>query len=108
MLDLIAWISLIITVIIEFLIYLVVIRKKVWNLLLYAVLINVFTVPLAYLFYGMYPSLFFFIEFVVFLVEAFLIGKLFEIKWTKAALISLVANFITMMIGIVLVFRYAL
>lgn len=88
---------LIFTIIVEFIVYVIAIRKNIKNLLLYAILINAFTLPLASLFYGILGLLL--IEFFVFLIEFILIMLLFRIKWWKALIISFIANLITTIIG---------
>ncbi|MFH1607689.1 MAG: hypothetical protein ABIA78_01000 [archaeon] len=103
MIELLIIFSIIPTIIIEFIVYSLFIRKEYLKLLSYAVLINVFTWPLAHLFIGNLIS-FFYIEFFVFLIEFPLIMLLFRIKWWKALIISFVANLITMLIGLFLGF----
>lgn len=96
---------LIFTIIIEFIVYVIAIRKNIKNLLLYAVLINAFTLPIAYVISGILGSLFLFlIEFFVFLIEFVLIMLLFRIKWWKALVISFIANLITTIISGILGF----
>lgn len=95
---------LLLTIIIEFFIYLIFIRKNILNLLLYSVLINSLTNPLANFMYQLKPWLFsqiFIIELGVFVMEIFFIKFLFEISWKKAILISLVANLASFIFGII-------
>ncbi|MEK6935524.1 MAG: hypothetical protein AABW67_01955 [Nanoarchaeota archaeon] len=89
--------ALIFTILIEFIVYSLFIRKDYGKLFLYSVLINAFTNPLANL-SSAYMNIFL-IEFFVVIVEIFLIKSLFEIKYWKAILISLIANIISLVLG---------
>lgn len=89
-----------ITIVIEFIAYAVTIRKKIPFLLFYCILVNLFTWPLANLFYGVL-GLFFIIELCVFAVESVLIKYLLDISWKKAMIISFIANLITALIGLI-------
>lgn len=82
---------LILTVIIEFAVFLAVFRKNPKQLLFYSVLINSFTNPLANLAFSISGN-FLLIEFAVFLAEIFLIRELFETNLKKAFIVSLLAN----------------
>lgn len=88
------------TILFEFVIYSIAVRKNYGKLFVYAILINLVTWPLANLLYA-YFGMFFLIEFLVVLAEIFLIKKLLEVSWIKALVISLIANLITMFFGIV-------
>jgi len=90
------------TIVIEFIVYAVAIRKNFQNLFLYSVLINAFTNPLGNWLYSHYSLIS--IEIGIFVVEIFLIKYLFRIKYWKAILISLVANLITFFVGIFILF----
>ena len=92
------------TIVIEFVVYAVAIRKDFLNLILYSVLINSFTNPLGNLLYSYINSFYslFYIEFGIFVVEIFLIKYLFKIKYWKAILISLIANLITFLVGVLI------
>lgn len=85
---------LIITICLEYLVYVIAFRKRYLELLNYSILINTFTNPLANLFYEFNTSLlnFLIIEFFVFFLETFLIMGLMNINYKKAILISLIAN----------------
>ena len=89
------------TILIEFFIYSIIIRKEFRKLFLYSLLINSFTNPLANLFFNG-TNWFLFIEIAVFIVEIFLIKYLLKINYWKAILISFVANLITSMVGLFL------
>jgi len=93
------------TILIEFIVYSIAIRKEYKKLFLYAILINAFTWPLVYLFYGLFGQILV-IEFLVFLVEIPLIALLIRITWEKAVIISLIANTLTTIMGFVIfIFR---
>jgi len=92
---------LILTIITEFLVYLIFIRKNILRLFLYSILINSFTNPLANLVYGFGVNIFL-IEFIVFVVEIFLIKLLFKMDYKKVTLISFVANLASFIIGVLL------
>lgn len=86
------------TFIIEFVIVWAFIRKNIRKILLYEFLINLFTWPLATLAsnfgIGLLP-----IEAAVIIVEFILIKLLFDLKYPKSFLISLVANAVSFIIG---------
>src|SRR3989344_7732498 len=90
--------SLIITIIIEFGIIWIFIRKDISKLFLYAVLINSFTLPIATFSYQNIIDSFFLIEILVLFAESILIMLLLKTKYSKALLISFIANLITSMI----------
>ena len=91
-------IALIVTILIEFFIYSLFLRKNYLKLLGYSILINGLTNPLANLIFNM-AGLVLLIEILVFVVEIFLIKYLFRIKYLKAILISFIANLISFLIG---------
>jgi hypothetical protein len=99
-------VAIIATIIVESIVYIVAIRQEFWKVLWYCLLINLFTVPLANLFYGVYYGIsnysFLIIEFFVFLVEFVLLMLLFKIKWWKALIISFAANLASMTFGVIL------
>lgn len=90
--------SFLITFFIELLVYFLIIKDKIIKIIGYCFLINLFTWPLANLFYGLF-GYFYLIEFFVILIEFFLLLFLFDIKWERALTISLVANIITATLG---------
>jgi len=99
--------AIIATIIIEFIVYVIAMRQNIWKVLWYCFLINLFTVSLANLFYGILYTetnvfLFLIIEGFVFLVEFVLIMFLFRNKWWKALAISFVANLASMILGVFL------
>lgn len=91
----------VLTFVIEFFVVYFFIRKDYLKVLFYVFLINLFTWPLANLFYG-FGANFYFIEFCVFLAESVLIMLLFQVKYKKALLISFIANLLTASAGLVL------
>jgi hypothetical protein len=90
-----------ITIFIEFIIYAIVIRKNIPSLFIYCLLINLVTWPLANLFYSFF-GVFLIIELCVFAVESILIKYIVDISWKKAAIISLIANLITAIVGLII------
>lgn len=92
--------ALLITIFVEFAVYTVSIRKDFLKLFLYSVLINSFTLPLANYGYQNVLRNFYAIEILVVLSESILIMLLLRIKYTRALLISFVANFITALISL--------
>ncbi len=96
---LLAWLT---TIIVEFVIIWFFIRKAPLKLLLYSLLINSFTLPIATYSYLNILNNIYFIELSVILAESLLIILLLKINYKKAFLISLVANFITALIGFLL------
>lgn len=92
-------IKFILTFLIEFFVILLFIRVEPKKLLLYSLIVNIITFPLATILYNGINGLVI-IEFGVFLVESVLLMKLLKIKYSKAALISFIANVITTTIGL--------
>lgn len=93
------WITLPLTILIEFGIIWLFIRKDPIKLLSYLALINVITFFAAnYLYYIL--KLFFVIETGVVIVESFLIMGLLKQKYPKSLLISFTANITTAVVGI--------
>ncbi|MGI6465148.1 hypothetical protein [Methanobacterium sp.] len=87
------------TVFIEFVIIWLFIRKEPGKLLLYSLLINSLTLPLAtYSYIYLYPKLLL-IESLVIMVEWIFLKFLLEINYTKALAISLIANASTFLVG---------
>ncbi len=90
---------LVLTIIIEFIIYAVIVRKNILKILGYSFLINSFTNPLLNFILGFGANLIL-MEFLVFFIEIPLIKYLFEIKWWKALVISLIANLASFFFGL--------
>jgi hypothetical protein len=91
--------SLITTILIEFGIIWIFVRKNISKIFLYVVLINAFTLPIATFFYQNLINNFYLIEISVIFAESILIMLLFKTKYTESLSISFVANFITAMIS---------
>lgn len=101
--------ALFITIAVEFIIYFIFIRKTLFKTLLYAVIINCLTHPLAYLAYtqivnnyevnSLFNIYFLIIELIVFLTEIILIKVLFQLSWKWALLISFTANLVTALLS---------
>lgn len=87
------------TIIVEFSILWIFIKKENPELFLYSILINSFTLPLATYSYQNLLNNIYIIELLVILIESFLIMILLQIKYKKAVLISIIANTITALIG---------
>lgn len=104
------FIGLLLTIVLEWVVYIIGIKQNRAKLLLYSVLINSFTLPLATYLVSKAPrwhplafiSSFVVIEIAVFLIESLLIWQLMETSYKKALLISLIANAITAVIGVLL------
>jgi len=92
--------GLIITILIEFFIIWILLKKDFLKLILYSVLINSFTLPIAtYSYQNIIPN-FYVIEMLVIFVESILIMLLLRLKYPKAFFISLIANLITALISL--------
>jgi hypothetical protein len=96
---LLAWLT---TIVVEFVIIWLFVKKAPLKLLLYSLLINSLTLPIATYSYINIINNIYFIELMVILVESILIMLLLKINFKKAFFISLVANFITALIGFLL------
>lgn len=89
------FLALAITIIIEFTIYWIIIRKKLLNLFFYSVLINSLTLPIANYGYSHIFNNFYLIEVLVIFAESVLIFLLVKQTYVRSLLISFIANFIT-------------
>jgi len=95
-------VALILTILIEYTIYLVYIRTDLRKLFLYCVLINSFTNPLLnYLFWFKFHELYV-LEIMVAVVESLLIMLLLEICYPRAIFLSVVANLASLLIGAII------
>lgn len=99
-----AVVALLLTIGLEFLVYLVVIRKEPGKLLLYSILISSSTEPLALFTYQNLVSNFWIIEAVVVGVESFLIYKLFPLPYRRSLFLSLLANGFSALVGVLIFF----
>ncbi len=94
--------ALLLTILTEYAVYLLIVRRDPFQLLLYSVLINSFTNPLFnylynYQFHDLYP-----LEMATVLVESILIALLMEVRFPKALLISLTANLASLLVGLLI------
>ncbi len=89
------------TILIEFMIYAIFIRKDFLYLLAYSILINSITNPLMNLTLSFGGNLFV-LEFLVFIAEIFLIKSLLKLDYKKSIIISLVANLASLIIGLLI------
>jgi len=92
--------SLVLTILVEFLIFYIFIRKEPAKLLFYSLIINSFTLPIATNIYLNLINNLFLVEIGVFLAESVLLMLILRIKYKKAILISLIANSITAIMSI--------
>lgn len=94
-------IALTITIIVEFLILYIILKNSPFKILFYSLLINSLTLPVAtYIYQNLLENLFI-IEIFVIIAESILIMVLFKIDYKKALIISIIANGITALIGII-------
>jgi hypothetical protein len=91
--------ALVLTIFIEFLIYVLSIGKDPIMLLLYSTLINSFTNPLFNYFYIFNYYNFYSLEIAVIVVESILIKLLAEVSYSRAIAVSAAANLASMIIG---------
>lgn len=98
------FVTILITLILELIVYLLWFRKDLVEVSAKVILINLFTVPLANFVYGEFfnstSMIFLFIELGVILVETYLVMLLFKIKSWKALILSFVANAVSAFLGI--------
>ncbi len=93
--------ALLLTVLSEFAVYLRLIHRSPWHLLMYSFLINSFTNPLLnylHIFEGYSLGG---LEILVILIESFLIFLLSEISYPRALIVSTVANSASFILGII-------
>lgn len=89
-------IALALTILVEFFIVLLVLKEYKWNtILLYVILINLVSFPLAVNFYSFQVLTFFEIELSVFVLEYFLLGVLIQERYFRVGMTILFANFVT-------------
>ncbi len=91
--------ALLITILVEFLIFWVFVRKDSLKLFLYSALINSFTLPLAVYSYQNVLKNFYVTEILVVFAESIVVMLLLRTKYSKALLISFAANFVTALIS---------
>ena len=93
--------ALILTVLIEYAVYLFLIRNGPMNLFLYSFLINAFTNPLFNYIYNYELHMLYTLEIAVAIVESILIFFLLELSYPKAIVISIVSNIASFLLGLV-------
>lgn len=93
--------ALVLTILIEFFIYCLILRREFLMLFVYSALINSVTNPLLNL-GAMFGFSLILLEILVFVSEIFLIKPLMKISFKKAAAISLIANLASLLIGLAL------
>jgi hypothetical protein len=91
--------ALILTIFVEFLIFLFGIRKDPKMLLLYCILINSFTNPLFNYLYIYELHEFYLLEIAIIMLEGVLIGLLAEVSYSRAIAVSAAANLVSFIIG---------
>jgi hypothetical protein len=90
------------TVVIEFIIIWIMVMDRPWLLLFYSVVINSLTLPIAtYSYINLLPNIYI-IEISVIIAESVALMFLLKIKYTRAILISAVANTATALVGYLL------
>ena len=104
-------VAILLTIILEIIVYFIWFRKEYSKTLGYCVLINLLTVPLANFFYGFFSASknivgLLGIEIVVFLIEFVLIMFLFKMKWWKALILSFVANVFSFILGLFIIILF--
>jgi hypothetical protein len=92
-------VALILTIFVEFLIYLFGIKKDPKMLLLYCILINSFTNPLFNYLHIFELYEFYLLEIAVIAVEGVLIGLLAEVSYSRAIAVSVAANLASVIVG---------
>lgn len=93
-------VSLLLTITIEAVILVGLLRRRPGFVVLVAVLLNLFTQPLATVAVTLWPSWFYGIETVVWLIEGVGLALLLEISYRKGCLFSLLANGLTTAIAV--------
>lgn len=89
-----------ITILVEFLINILLIKDKTKKIVLYTILINLFTWPIGSIIYGAGVN-FYILEFFIFITEGILLMLLFEIKFKKAFFVSFVGNLVTALLSFI-------
>jgi hypothetical protein len=98
-------VALLLTIGLEWLVYLLAFRKEPGKLLLYSVLINASTEPLALFTYQNLLPNFWLVEAAVVMVESVIIALLFRLPYRRAFLLALLANAFSAFAGVLLFFQ---
>jgi hypothetical protein len=81
------------TVLLELPIFYILLRKKpVWLVVVFSILLNCFTQPIAYFLYNGLDLNFYLTEALVFVTEAILIKVFWKIRWWEGLFYSLLCN----------------
>jgi hypothetical protein len=94
--------ALLLTILVEYAVLLLLVRKDPLQLLLYSVLINSFTNPLFNYLYNYELHQLYHLEMMVVLVEGILIALLMQVSYARALLISSSANLASLLVGLLL------
>jgi hypothetical protein len=94
--------SLLLTILIEFFILFIFLRENPVRILLYTILINCLTLPLATTGYHYVISNLILIEIMVIITETLFFRFLFKIRYTKAFTVSLAANLVSAVMGLLI------
>jgi hypothetical protein len=94
---------LILTILLEYIVYLLILNKKSFNLIVFVILINLVSWPISNFLSG-FEINFYIIEIFVMLVEIPIIKILLNTRLSKSVFISLTANFFTAVTGFILKF----
>jgi hypothetical protein len=94
--------SLLLTILIEFFILIIFLRENPVRILLYTILINCLTLPLATTGYHYVISNLILIEIMVIITETLFFRFLFKIRYTKAFTVSLAANLVSAVMGLLI------
>jgi hypothetical protein len=92
--------SLVLTTAVEFLVLWLLTRRPVRQVLIYSILVNALTQPIATYVYQNVIGVLWLVEVGVVLVESVIIMLLFKFRYGRAALLSLAANSVTTLIAI--------
>lgn len=99
-----AVIALLLTIGLEWLVYVLVFRKEPGKLLFYSILINASTEPLALFSYQNLLPNFWLVETAVVGVESVLIALVFRLPYRRALILSFLANAFSALAGVVIFF----
>ncbi|MBI4407933.1 MAG: hypothetical protein HY565_05550 [Candidatus Kerfeldbacteria bacterium] len=93
-------VTFVLTVTIETGVLVLVIRERPWFVALIVLLLNLFTQPLATVVVTIWPTWFYLIELVVWLVEGIGLALLLEMSYRKGWLLALLANGLTTVLAV--------
>jgi hypothetical protein len=90
------------TVSIEALLLWIILKNRPWQVLIFSILINSLTLPLAIYMYQYLITNLILVELLVVILEGFLLKVLFLLPYKKAFIISLAVNIVTALVGILI------